>query len=276
MIDDRRVFIEAIRTIQPGEELTYDYQIGRDRNDPPDVDEIFACRCGAEQLPRLDALAAAARALAPTTGRRGSSGGDQRNRAMIRPRPATVIGAMGVVYGDIGTSPLYALEASLNAAGTPLDRLAVLGVLSLIFWSLAVVITLKYVVLIMRADNEGEGGILSLFALVQRTLTAGDPRLRWIVDAGGARRGAVLLRCADHARDLGAERGRRAGESQSADDQCGGADHAGHHHRAVRDPAPRHRARRPAVRPDHAAVVSGAGGLGGWPRCCAIRRCSRR
>jgi SET domain-containing protein len=48
VIDDRRVFIEAIRTIGPGEELTYDYQIGRDRNDPPDVDEIYACRCGAQ------------------------------------------------------------------------------------------------------------------------------------------------------------------------------------------------------------------------------------
>jgi uncharacterized protein len=47
LIDDRRVFIEAIRTIQPGEEITYDYQIGRDRTDPPNVDDIFACRCGA-------------------------------------------------------------------------------------------------------------------------------------------------------------------------------------------------------------------------------------
>jgi uncharacterized protein len=47
VIDDRRVFIEALRTIQPGEELNYDYQIGRDRSDPPNADEIFACRCGA-------------------------------------------------------------------------------------------------------------------------------------------------------------------------------------------------------------------------------------
>jgi KUP system potassium uptake protein len=81
------------------------------------------------------------------------------------------LGAIGVVFGDIGTSPLYALEQSLNATG--LDRhspAAVLGVLSLMFWSLVVVVTLKYVVLIMRADNKGEGGILSLFALVQRRL----------------------------------------------------------------------------------------------------------
>jgi SET domain-containing protein len=49
VIDDRRVFIEAIRTVKPGEELTYDYQIGRDRSDPPDVDEIYACRCGAKK-----------------------------------------------------------------------------------------------------------------------------------------------------------------------------------------------------------------------------------
>jgi KUP system potassium uptake protein len=81
------------------------------------------------------------------------------------------LGAVGVVYGDIGTSPLYALEQSLGATGhTPPTPAAVLGILSLMFWSLLIVVTLKYVVLIMRADNEGEGGILSLFALVQRRL----------------------------------------------------------------------------------------------------------
>ena len=100
---------------------------------------------------------------------------------------------MGVVYGDIGTSPLYAMEASINAAGAPMDRLVVMGVLSLIFWSLLIVITLKYIVLIMRADNQGEGGILSLFALVQRALTPGSRRQRIIVMLAAL--GAALFYC---------------------------------------------------------------------------------
>jgi KUP system potassium uptake protein len=79
------------------------------------------------------------------------------------------LGALGVVYGDIGTSPLYALREATAAAGGPTVA-AVLGVVSLIFWSLLLVISLKYVVLILRADNDGEGGILSLVALVQRSL----------------------------------------------------------------------------------------------------------
>jgi KUP system potassium uptake protein len=79
------------------------------------------------------------------------------------------LGALGVVYGDIGTSPLYALREATAAAGGPTVE-AVLGVVSLIFWSLLLVISLKYVVLILRADNDGEGGILSLVALVQRSL----------------------------------------------------------------------------------------------------------
>ena len=85
--------------------------------------------------------------------------------------PGATFAAIGVVFGDIGTSPLYALQQSLAATGSDSQSPAVvLGVLSLMFWSLLVVVTVKYVVLIMRADNAGEGGILSLFALVQRRL----------------------------------------------------------------------------------------------------------
>ena len=72
-----------------------------------------------------------------------------------RPILATVVAATGVVYGDIGTSPLYAFAEPLNAAGG-VDARTVLGVLSLIFWSLAISVTVKYVMVVMRADNEGE------------------------------------------------------------------------------------------------------------------------
>jgi KUP system potassium uptake protein len=78
------------------------------------------------------------------------------------------LGALGVVYGDIGTSPLYALKEATAAAGGGSDPAAVLGVLSLIFWSLFIVVSMKYIVLILRADNAGEGGTLSLLALVQQ------------------------------------------------------------------------------------------------------------
>src|SRR6516164_10823961 len=83
------------------------------------------------------------------------------------------IGSIGVVYGDIGTSPLYALREAVLAAsaGGPATPQAVLGVLSLILWSLIIVVTLKYVVFLMRADNHGEGGTLALMALAQRGVT---------------------------------------------------------------------------------------------------------
>jgi KUP system potassium uptake protein len=84
-----------------------------------------------------------------------------------------VVGAIGIVYGDIGTSPLYTMESALDAAGR-FDAEAVLGVLSLIFWALAISVTLKYLTVMMRADNDGEGGILALFALAQRRLITGS------------------------------------------------------------------------------------------------------
>ncbi len=86
-----------------------------------------------------------------------------------------IVGAIGVVFGDIGTSPLYTLkEAFLPHYGLdPSSHADVLGLLSLIFWALMVMVTLKYVVIIMRADNEGEGGIMALMTLAQRTLPKG-------------------------------------------------------------------------------------------------------
>jgi len=84
-------------------------------------------------------------------------------------RAAAVLGVLGVVYGDIGTSPLYALKASLtHFSGAGIGQIEILGVLSLIFWSLILIVTVKYVLLVMRADNNGEGGILALMALAQR------------------------------------------------------------------------------------------------------------
>ncbi|MBJ6981335.1 MULTISPECIES: potassium transporter Kup [unclassified Luteimonas] len=89
--------------------------------------------------------------------------------------PALVVGAVGVVFGDIGTSPLYTLrEAFSPHYGLVANHDTVLGILSLVFWALTVVVTLKYVTIIMRADNEGEGGIMALMALAQRSLKPGS------------------------------------------------------------------------------------------------------
>src|ERR1700730_6538719 len=85
---------------------------------------------------------------------------------------ALAIGSIGVVYGDIGTSPLYAFRVAVKAAvgGGPITDDAVLGVLSLILWSLTITVTIKYVLILLRADNNGEGGTLSLTALAARVL----------------------------------------------------------------------------------------------------------
>ncbi len=98
---------------------------------------------------------------------------------------ALTIGAIGVVFGDIGTSPLYALKESFNPEhGIPLNEGTVLGILSLMFWSLMTLVTVKYLVFMMRADNRGEGGILALTALAQRCFRASS-RGRWIVTSLG-------------------------------------------------------------------------------------------
>jgi KUP system potassium uptake protein len=84
---------------------------------------------------------------------------------------ALAVGSVGVVYGDIGTSPLYALKESIHhAAKDGLVRAEVIGIVSLLIWAVIIVVTLKYVIFIMRADNKGEGGTLSLMALAQKAI----------------------------------------------------------------------------------------------------------
>jgi len=106
---------------------------------------------------------------------------DMRQRALA----TLVVGAIGVVFGDIGTSPLYALKEAFSPEhGIPLSRDNVLGILSLIVWSMVWVITLKYLFVMMRADNNGEGGILALLALALRE-TRGRAAMRWAVISVG-------------------------------------------------------------------------------------------
>src|SRR5215469_6201602 len=105
---------------------------------------------------------------------------------------SSVVGAIGVVYGDIGTSPLYTMQEALNAAGT-FNSQAVLGVLSLIFWALTISVGLKYITIIMRADNDGEGGILALFALAQRRVIQGSTWSKVVV--GLALAGTAFFFC---------------------------------------------------------------------------------
>ena len=92
------------------------------------------------------------------------------------------MGAIGVVFGDIGTSPLYAMKEAFSPEyGIPLSRASVLGLLSLIVWSMFWVVAMKYLIVMMRADNNGEGGILALLALALREVKKTEPRLRWAV-----------------------------------------------------------------------------------------------
>jgi KUP system potassium uptake protein len=92
------------------------------------------------------------------------------------------LGALGVVYGDIGTSPLYALKECFNGPhGVPTTREDVMGVLSLVFWALTFVVAFKYLTFVMRADNRGEGGIMALLALVGRRRTSAPARRALLV-----------------------------------------------------------------------------------------------
>src|SRR5882672_11168563 len=100
--------------------------------------------------------------------------------------------ALGVVFGDIGTSPLYAFQVALSGLGHPAPTAAeVLGIISLILWALVIMVSLKYVIFVLRADNEGEGGILALLSLVAAGKVANGARLPVLVVLGVI--GAALL-----------------------------------------------------------------------------------
>ena len=172
-----------------------------------------------------------------------------------------MLGALGVVYGDIGTSPIYAFREALVASsgGEVADRGDILGVLSLIVWALTIIVTIKYIFFVLRADNRGEGGTLSLMALARGSFAdaLGDhPGHRH------CRRGAVLRRRHHHAGDLGAVGGRRhEGRHAGLRALCRAAD-AGHPGDPVFGAALRHR-RRGAVFGPVTAVWFLALGLSG-------------
>ncbi len=110
----------------------------------------------------------------------------QHSTTMSKRRTAAMtLGALGVVFGDIGTSPLYALKECFHAShGMEVSVPNVLGILSLIFWSLTIIVSLKYIAFIMRADNNGEGGIMALLALTLRTETKESHRRLFLITVG--------------------------------------------------------------------------------------------
>ena len=156
------------------------------------------------------------------------------------------VGAIGIVFGDIGTSPIYAFRETF-AGHHPIapDPLHIHGVLSLIFWSMMIVVTIKYVVVIMRADNKGEGGSLALLALISREIPRApmDGRDR---AARRVRLRAFLRRQHDNARHLGAFGGRGAADRRATVRPLRCAHRSDHPDRAFLDPVPWHAPRRDA------------------------------
>ena len=99
--------------------------------------------------------------------------------------PALTLGAIGVVYGDIGTSVLYTLKEVFGTGHVPFTPANIYGVLSIVFWTLTIIVSLKYVTLVLRADNEGEGGLVAMLALASRSVKDKAPALRkWMLLIG--------------------------------------------------------------------------------------------
>ena len=185
--------------------------------------------------------------------------------------PMLAFSALGIVFGDIGTSPLYTFKTILGTAESPSDPATVLGALSLVLWTLFIITTVKYVSFAMRVDNDGEGGILALMALlgVKKQQPADHRRGRPV------RGGVDLWRWRDHAGDFGAV---GAGGVEHGDAGAAalcrsrrGRDPA----RAVCDPVAGNGRNRAVLRADHAALVSGDGGDGDFRHRAASGRVRR-
>jgi len=109
---------------------------------------------------------------------------------------ALAVGALGVVFGDIGTSPLYTVQTAFNPRDPhPVTASveSVFGIISLIFWSVMIVVTVTYVLLVMRADNEGEGGIMALITLIRRRGVSGGRRTKIVLAALGVFGASLFL-----------------------------------------------------------------------------------
>ncbi len=178
---------------------------------------------------------------------------------------ALSLGALGVVYGDIGTSPLYTIQLIFSGTEDLAPSVShVYGAISLIFWSLLMVVTLKYVLLILRADNHGEGGIMALVALLERSgqgAAQGRPG-----DCRHPRCLAVLRRRDADAGDLRRVGGVRIAGSLTHPRCADRAALAGDSDSPVLPPALRHGRRRCAVRADHGRVVRARSRLSVAPR----------
>jgi KUP system potassium uptake protein len=118
------------------------------------------------------------------------------SHALQSVRLAVVVGALGVVFGDIGTSPIYTIQTVFNPADphpVPISTDNVYGIVSLIFWSVMIIVTLTYITLVMRADNDGEGGIMALITMLQRWSVARGRRTAMMLAALGLFGTALFL-----------------------------------------------------------------------------------
>src|ERR1700731_4527267 len=165
-------------------------------------------------------------------------------RAARKTTPAAALASLGIVYGDLGTSPLYTLQAVVGATGGHFSPEAALGSLSLIFWALIITISVKYCLFVMRADNHGEGGILALMSMTGANWSEGG-RVLIVMGLFGA---ALLY---------------GDGIITPAISVLSALEGLGRDPvRSIRHPKPRHRADRQGVRSGNAAVVRGHCGVG--------------